>query len=324
MPHVHPSAGSEHSDRLRLVLAFTAAFMIVEAVVGVLTNSLVLVADAAHMLTDVAGLSLALLAIWFARRPADEKRTYGYYRTEILAALLNALLLAAVSGYIVVQAARRLINPEHVESVPLLVVASIGLLVNLLSARLLVHGARESLNVRAAFTEVLGDLLGSAGAVAAGIILIATGWRYADPLFALLVGLLIVPRIWSLLHGALDVLLEGVPHEISIPDVQRAIVGVAGVRSVHDLHVWTVTSGFVALSGHVLVSDAADRDAVLVSLRDVLAQGFGIEHVTVQVENEHLAQVLEQPCLPGEQPCDAEPVIDGGEAASARDVRAAS
>jgi cobalt-zinc-cadmium efflux system protein len=144
---------------------------------------------------------------------------------------------------------------------------------------------------------VLGDLLGSAGAVAAGVILLTTGWRYADPIFAILVALLILPRTWELLHGALDVLLEGTPHHISITDVQRAMVSVPGVQSVHDLHVWTLTSGFVALSGHVLVCEDADRDGVIAGIRDRLRAGFAIEHVTVQVENERQAQTLEQPCL---------------------------
>jgi cobalt-zinc-cadmium efflux system protein len=296
MAHTH-GANPAHRRTLMAVLAMTAAFMAVEAVAGVLASSLVLVADAAHMFTDVAALSLALLAIWFAQRPPDEKRTYGYYRTEILAALVNAFLLLAVAAYIIFEAVQRLRDPADTAAVTLIVVASVGLLVNLLSARLLSAGARDSLNMRGAFIEVLGDLLGSAGAVAAGLILLTTGWRYADPIFAILVALLILPRTWELLHGALDVLLEGTPHHISIADVQRAIVSVPGVQSVHDLHVWAVTSGFVALSGHVLVSDDADRDGLLVQLRDRLRQDFDIEHVTVQVENERLAQALEQPCL---------------------------
>jgi cobalt-zinc-cadmium efflux system protein len=309
MSHMHRGAGSRHQGRIRFVLLLTATFMVVEATVGVLTDSLVLVADAAHMLTDVAGLSLALLALWFAQRPADEKRTYGYYRSEIVAALLNALLLFAVAAYILYEAYLRFRDPPHVAGVPMLVVASLGMLVNLLSARLLLAGAGENLNVRGAFTEVLSDLLGSVGAVAAGIILLATGWRYADPLFAALVGLFILPRTWALLRSALDVLLESTPPHLRVADVQSAILAVPGVRSVHDLHVWTVTSGFVALSGHVLVPEDADRDEVLVGIRRALAQSFDIEHVTIQVENERLAQVLELPCLPGEQPCVADDVI---------------
>ncbi len=296
MPHTHGS-GAAHRRTLTAVLALTAGFMAVEAVAGVLANSLVLVADAAHMFTDVAAISLALLAIWFAQRPADEKRTYGYYRTEILAALLNALLMLGVAAYIIVEASRRLGEPADTAGLPLVIVASLGLGVNVVSARMLAAGARENLNVRGAFVEVLGDLLGSTGALAAGVILLATGWRYADPLFAIAVALLIVPRIWGLLHGALDVLLEGAPHHIRLTDVQDAITSVPDVCSVHDLHVWTVTSGFVALSGHVLVKDAADRDGVLVALRHRLSARFGIEHVTIQVENERLAQTLEQACL---------------------------
>ena len=303
MAHEHTRGGGKHWRRLALVFGLSASFMAVEAIVGVLTNSLVLVADAAHMLSDAAALSLALLAIWFAQRPGGTQRTYGYYRAEILAALANALLLFAVSGYVIIAAAMRFASPEHVASVPLIIVASAGLVVNLMSARLLLGGAQESLNVRAAFTEVLGDLLGSAGALAAGIVLIATGWRYADPLFALLVGLLILPRTWGLLRGALNVLLESAPHDVRIPDVQAAILDVEGVLSVHDLHVWTVTSGFVALSGHVLVAEHADRDRVLVDLRRRLEERFGIDHMTIQVENEALSDLLEQPCLPGDESC---------------------
>ena len=298
MAHEHTRGGGKHWRRLAVVLALTATFMAVEAVVGVLTNSLVLVADAAHMLTDAAALSLALLAIWFAQRPGGAQRTYGYYRAEILAALANALLLFAVSGYVIIAAAMRFASPEHVPSVPLLVVASAGLVVNLVSARLLFGAAQESLNVRGAFVEVIGDLLGSAGALAAGIVLVTTGWRYADPLFAMLVGLLILPRTWGLLRGALNVLLESAPHHIRIPDVQAEILDADGVLSVHDLHVWTVTSGFVALSGHVLVAERVDRDGVLVDLSRRLERRFGIDHVTIQVENEALSELLEQPCLP--------------------------
>ena len=223
--------------------------MVVEAVVGLLSHSLVLIADAGHMLTDVAGLSLALLAIWFAQRPATPSKTFGYYRAEILGALANAMLLFAISGYILYEAIKRFQNPPDVSSIPLLVVASIGLCVNIVSAAVLLRGSKESLNVRGAFLEVAGDLLGSVGAITAGIILITTGWQYADPLFAAAVGLFILPRTWNLLKGALDVLLEGTPSHIELRDVEGQILAVPGVQAVHDLHVWTVTSGFVALVG---------------------------------------------------------------------------
>lgn len=298
MSHNHGSAGMRHRRRLLVVLGLTSSFMVVEAVVGFLANSLVLIADAGHMLTDVAGLSLALLAIWFAQRPATASKTFGYYRAEILGALANAMLLFGISGYILYEAINRFQNPPEVSSIPLLLVASIGLSVNIAGAAVLFGGSKESMNVRGAFLEVTGDLLGSLGAIAAGIIIITTGWQYADPLFAAGVGLLILPRTWNLLKGALDVLLEGTPSHISIEDVQREIRSVPGVEGVHDLHVWTVTSGFIALSGHVLVSDGVSRDDLLVALRQNLAKRFDIEHITLQVENQTLESLLDQSCIP--------------------------
>ena len=306
MAHDHASAGLKHRGRLLLVLGVTASYMLVEATVGFLTNSLVLVADAGHMLTDVAGLSLALLAIWFAQRPANQQKTYGYYRTEILAALVNAVLLLGVSGYILFEAYGRFREPPDVPSIPLLVVASIGLAINLVGARMLMAGAGESLNVRGAFLEVLGDVLGSVGAIAAGIILLTTSWRYADPLFAAAVGLFILPRTWKLMKGALDVLLEGTPEGVDVSALQRQLLAVPGIIGLHDLHVWAVTSGFMAMSGHVLVREGEDRDRVLVEVRNLLHEGFDIDHVTVQVETERLAETLQQPCFPGTTPCYAE------------------
>ncbi|TAK65496.1 MAG: cation transporter, partial [Dehalococcoidia bacterium] len=287
-------------------LVLNASYMVVEAVVGFATGSLVLLADAGHMLTDVAGVSLALLAVWFAQRPANQRKTYGYYRIEILAALANALLLFAVSAYILYEAYTRFTDPVDVPSTPLLIVASIGLLVNLAGSLLLSRAAAESMNVRAAFLDMIADVIGSAGAITAGIVILVTGWRYADPLFAAAVGLFILPRTWGLLKGALDVLLEGTPSTIKIPQVQETIFTVPGIRSVHDLHVWTVNSGFVALSGHVEVTEDADRDRILVALRSELERRFAIEHVTIQVENERLAAELEQPCFPGQTVCYAD------------------
>lgn len=310
MAHDHASVTAGHRGRLFVVLALTAGFMIVEAVVGLLTNSLVLIADAGHMLTDVAGLSIALTAIWFAQRPATETKTYGYYRAEILGALLNSALLVAVSAYILFEASQRFQDPPDVSSTPLLVVATLGLGVNMVGAWLLMRGASESLNIRGAFLEVVGDLLGSVGAIAAGIILLTTGWRYADPLFAAVVGLLILPRTWQLLKGALDVLFEGAPSHIALAEVQQTILSIPGVRSVHDLHIWTVTSGFVALSGHVDVGEQADRDSTLVVLRERLHERFDIDHVTIQIEHAGLETQLEQPCLPGQTACYANNVVE--------------
>lgn len=304
------AGGRRYTGRLAGALAINAVYLVVEATAGFLTGSLVLIADAGHMLTDVAGVSLALGAIWLAQRPANQRKTYGYYRAEVLAAFVNALLLFAVSAYILYEAYGRFRNPPAVPSVPVLVVASVGLAVNLLGARILAAGAAQDMNVRAAFLDMLADALGSVAAVAAGLVILTSGWRYADPLFAAALGLFILPRTWHLLKGALDVLFEGTPAHIRVDDVRQAMLAVPGVRSVHDLHVWTVTSGFVALSGHVEVADGADRDDALLATRTALHDAFGIDHMTVQVENRRLADALDQPCLPGETPCDGEPAAN--------------
>lgn len=309
MSHDHGSAGARHSRRLLFALLLTGGFMIVEAVVGYLANSLVLLADAGHMLTDVAGLSFALIAIWFAQRPATVGKTYGYYRVEILAALFNGVLLLGVSGYILYEAYGRFTDPPDVSSVPLLLVASMGLAVNIASAAILMSGAKESLNVRGAFLEVAGDLLGSLGAIAAGVILLTTGWQYADPLFAAGVGLFILPRTFRLMKEAVDVLLEGTPRGMEFDEVVQAMAGVPDVQSVHDLHIWSVTSGFVALSGHVDVSERADRQQVLVDLHRMLTERFDIDHVTLQVETGAAERELGQPCLPGSANCFTGPIV---------------
>ncbi len=301
MAHAHSIGDGSHRRVLSIALAITVCFMVAEAIIGFVSGSLVLVADAGHMLTDAGGLILALTAIWLGRRPANERKTYGYYRTEILAALLNVGLLVAVSLYILVEAARRVFDSSTPDGVPIIIVASIGLCVNVAGAWLLANGSRDSLNVRAAFLDMISDVFASIGAIVAGVIILTTGWRYADPLVAAAVAIIILPRAWSLLRSALDVLLEGTPDGMAIADVQCAIVDVGGVRAVHDLHVWTVTSGFVALSGHVEVDDNVDRDAILIELRKRLRDRFGIEHVTIQIENERLSDELEQPCFPGQR-----------------------
>lgn len=301
--HGHGSAGARHAGRLWIAFALTGSFMLVEAIAGVLTGSLVLVADAGHMLTDVIGIGFAILAIRFASRPATQRKTYGYYRVEILAALLNAVLLLGVAVYIVYEAAVRLFDPPAVESTPMLVVAIAGLAVNLFSAGVLMAGAKESLNVRGAFLEVVGDLLGSVGAIVAAVILITTGWRYADPLLAAFVAVLIVPRALMLLKETLDVLLESTPKHLDFEAVVQAMLDDPEVDSVHDLHIWTVTSGFVALSGHVNVSAGTAESSVLVRLYHLLHERFDIDHVTLQVETPQLADALGQPCLPHAANC---------------------
>lgn len=296
MAHNHGSAGSKHRGRLLIVLGMTVSFMVIEAVVGFLADSLVLIADAGHMLTDAAGVGFALGAIWIAQRPANERKTYGYYRAEILAALLNALLLIAVSAYIFYEAFQRFSDPPEVASIPLLVVASGGLVVNLVGARLLHAGSKESMNVRGAFLEVWKDILGSIAAIAAAVIMLTTGWRYADPVLAAGVGLLILPRTWELMKGALDILFEGAPAHVRTDDVAREMMSIPGVQAVHDLHVWTVTSGFISLSAHVETDQSRDAHDVLIGLRRLLADRFDIEHATLQLETHDFHEELESCC----------------------------
>jgi cobalt-zinc-cadmium efflux system protein len=266
-----------------LVLGLALCYVVAEVVGGVLTHSLALVADAGHMLTDVLGLGMAVAAMRFARRPPTASKTYGFHRTEVLAALINGVMLVLIAVYIVYQAWQRLQVPENVEPIPMLVIASGGVLVTLISVRLLHAGAAESLNVRGAFLEVLGDLLGALGTVAAALIILLTGWTMADPLISVGIAVLIVPRAWALLNGVVEVLLEAAPTGLDMPLVEKAVLDVPGVVSIHDLHVWCITSGFIAMSAHVLVNGRLPND-VLHDLRDVLEDRFGIEHITLQVE----------------------------------------
>ena len=285
------SATGRHAGRLAWTLALTATVFVVEVIAGFWTGSLALLADAAHMLTDMAGLALALFAGWMASRPATPAKTYGYYRAEILASLANSLLLFGVAGLVLYEAYRRLLAPPEVLGAPMLVVAIVGLVVNLAAMRLLHAGAGESLNMKGAYLEVVSDMLGSVGVLAAGIIVVTTGWRLADPLIAAGIGLFIVPRTWTLLRQSVDILLEATPAHIDIGTVTQAMRTVAGVRQVHDLHIWTLTSGKLAMSGHVVVDEVASSDRILRELHALLHERFGIEHTTVQVESEPLLQV---------------------------------
>lgn len=279
-----PSAAGRHVGRLKLVLGLTSTYMVVEAVGGWLTGSLALIADAGHMLTDVFGLGLALFAIWLGAKPATPERTYGYRRTEILAALANAVLLFAISGYILYEAWRRFQDPPEIDSLPMLGVATVGLVINLIGAWLLRSAAGESLNVEGAFLEVVSDLLGSLGVIAAGLIIYFTGWVYADPLFSVGIGLFIIPRTWKLLNDAMGILLEGTPSHINLAELRTAMEAVPGVESVHDLHVWTITSGYVAMSMHAQVDGERTRAEVMAALAGALKERFKIEHTTIQLE----------------------------------------
>lgn len=285
MSHNHTSAGAEHRDKLRIVFGLTGLFLIIEVIGAILSNSLALLADAAHMLTDVGGLGLALFAIWFAARPANDRKTYGYYRIEILAALLNCLILLAVSAYIIFEAWRRFSDPPEVSSWIMIGVAIAGLIVNIIGARLLISGSSESLNIQGAYLEVVADMLGSIAVIVAGVIILFTGWWYADPIFSIGIGVFIIPRTWKLMNNAIHVLMEGTPDGLDIKRVSACIGADPQVLDVHDLHVWSITSGVPALSCHIRVTPEANGDIVLERLRTLFANTFDLHHSTVQIEH---------------------------------------
>jgi cobalt-zinc-cadmium efflux system protein len=280
----HESLASASERRLVFVLGMTAIYMLAEVAGGFLTGSLALLADSGHLLGDVLGLAMAVAAIRFARRPATADKTYGFYRAEILAALVNSIALLVVAVWILYAAWQRLSEPSvKVEAMPMLLVASGGLIVTLVGVALLHGGAQASLNVRGAFLEVLGDLLGSIGTILAALLILASGWTAADAIVSALIGVFIVPRAWGLLRSVVDVLLESTPQHLDMPQIEAAMCAMPGVESVHDLHIWTITSGFDAMSGHVR-SNGRPSDDVLHDLRSMLRDRFGIEHVTLQVE----------------------------------------
>lgn len=287
--HHHPRAepaGRSEARPLLIALAITGTFLVVEVIGGLLTNSLALLADAGHMATDVAALALSLGAIWLARRPATPERSFGFLRAEVLAALVNAGTLIAISLFIFREAFRRLGEPPHVDSGPMLIVAVAGLLANVASAWVLSRGGghRHNLNTRGAYLHVMGDLLGSVGAILAALIMLATGWYLADPLLSAGIGLLILWSSWRLMKESVSVLLEATPpgmDPLAVGDTMRSVPGVTGV---HDLHIWTVTSGLVALSAHVDLDELAAWPTALDDLTRRLRQEFGIAHVTLQPE----------------------------------------
>ncbi len=278
------SAAGAHRGRMRAVFVITSSFLVVEVVGGLLTNSLALLADAGHMLTDVAGIGLALFAIRLAARPASENRTFGSYRVEVLAAVINAVILFGVAIYVLIEAWRRLREPLEISSGPMLAVATAGMAANAVSLLLLHRAQAESLNMRGAYLEVLGDLLGSAAVVVAALVIGLTGFRAADPIASALIGLMIVPRTWKLLRDAVDVLLEGTPKNVDLSEVRRHILEIEGVEDVHDLHAWTITSGLNVVSAHVVVEEATDPAGVLDRLCECLSSDFDIEHSTFQLE----------------------------------------
>ena len=270
-------------------LGLTVAVMAVEVVGGLLARSLALLADAAHMLTDAGALALSLFAAWIAARPAAAGKTYGYYRVEILAALANGALLLAVTAGIVLEALQRVRHPAQVRPGILLGVATLGLLANIVVAVILHRAKGESLNIRGAYLHVLSDLLGSVAAITAGAIILATGWVLADPLISLGLSLLLIAGAWRLVRQSVDVLLEAAPRSVSLPDLEAAITAVPNVHGVHDLHVWTVSSGIVAMSAHATVPDPASHQEALEEITRRVRR-FGIQHVTVQLEKSGICE----------------------------------
>jgi len=284
-PQVHRHGhGSRSRGRLSIVLLLTAIYMIAELVGGLWTGSLALLADAGHMLADVAALILALMAVWFGARPATPRKTFGYYRLEILAALINGVGLVLISFIIFYEAYHRWFTQPVIRSVPMTVVAGGGLVVNLICAALLHRDREEDLNVRGAWLHVIGDALGSTGAIIAGVLIMLFGWTAADSLISVFIGLLIVWSSWHLIRDATNVLLEGTPAHINLAAVEAAIMETDGVSDVHDLHVWTITSGREALSAHVIHAYSISQPVLLKELRAKLLDRFGVDHLTIQME----------------------------------------
>jgi cobalt-zinc-cadmium efflux system protein len=298
------SDGNNKKKALKLVLSLTSAYFVVQIVIGFKVGSLALISDAGHMLVDVAGLVMALLAISFSQRPATPTRTYGFYRAEILASLLNSLFLTILSIFILVEAIQRLFHPSEIDGLPIIIVASIGLAINFLGVKLLSsvrindappHGnidnhkpqQIENLNVHGAYLEVLADTIGSAGVIAAGIIIQTTGLYLADPLISIGIVALILPRTWLLLKKAIHILIEGTPSHLCHEEIKNSMLNIKGVTGVFDLHVWTITSGIYALSAHVVVMNNSKPQAILQEINSILEKNFKITHATIQIEPYH-------------------------------------
>ena len=284
--HSHPTEKRGRSRRaLAVVLSLTASFTVVEVVGGLLTGSLALLADAGHMISDNLSLGLALFAAWLAGRPETPEKSFGYKRAEILAALANGVTLVAISIWIFIEAYSRLREPPEILGGPMLVIAALGLLVNAAGAIVLSRSGGKNLNTQGARRHVIADALGSIGVIIAALVIVLTGWRYADPLVSVVIGALILASSWSLLRDSTNILLEASPRDINAETVGRKMAGAAGVEEVHDLHIWTITSGFPALSAHVLVGQNEDCHARRRELEDLLAREYGISHTTLQVDH---------------------------------------
>lgn len=282
--HDHRRRSEKSLTRLKTALGLTFVYMIAEAVGGWLSNSLALLADAGHMLTDVAAMTLTLFAFWFAQRPATSKKTYGYYRLEILAAFVNGIALVLLSIWIIYEAFERWQTPPEVLGLELTLIAAGGLAVNIVAAYLLHSDHKHDLNMRGAFLHVMGDLLGSIAAIMAGVLILAFGWVWADAVGSVLISLIIIFGAWRLILDSVNILLEGTPRHISLDAVESAILETDGVSGVHDLHVWTISSGIDALSAHISHDDSVMHSDLLAVVRSKLHDRFGIDHLTIQME----------------------------------------
>ena len=282
--HAAATAGARHRKPLFIAFGLTATFMVVELVTGIVTGSLALLSDAAHMGTDVLGLGMALAAITLAQRKSTSQRTFGAYRLEVLAALANGILLFAVAGYVLIEAWRRINDPPEIRGLPLLVVATVGLIVNLICFRLLQAGSKESLNLKGAYLEVFADMLGSIGVIVAAIVIYTTGWRYADAIIGAGIGLFILPRTWKLTGQAIRILMEAAPPGVDVDQVRDRLTRIPGVADVHDLHIWTLTSGLETATGHVVLEDEAQLHDVLDQVLSTLETEYNVTHATIQCE----------------------------------------
>lgn len=290
--HGHPatSASGRYVGRLAAAFAITATFMVVEVTAGIATSSLALISDGAHMVTDVIGVGLALAAILAAKRARRRpSRTFGLYRAEVLAALANAVLLFGAAAYVLSEAVRRFSDPPQVPGLTVVVVALLGLAANVGAFLLLRKGSAESLNIRGAYLEVLADLVGSLGVLVSGAVILLFGWAYADPIIGVAIGLFVLPRTWTLARRSLRILFQHAPERVDVDGLTAAVCALPGVREVHDVHVWTLTSGMEVASAHLTVAPGTDQDEVLRAAQAMLAADFHIEHATLQVETKATA-----------------------------------
>ena len=283
--HDHGSGGVKYEKPLWWAFGLTAAFLIAEVIGGLLTNSLALLSDAAHMATDVVALAISLVAVWLSRKPPDARQTYGYARMEAIGALVNGGMLFLVAGYILWEAVGRFRQPPEVSSTGMLVIAGLGLIVNLFSMRLLKAGSGDSLNIKGAYLEVWADMLGSVGVIIGAVVIMISGWTLADPIIAVLIGLWVLPRTWTLVRQAGQVLMQGAPGGLNLDTVRDMMLAHPGILTVHDLHVWALGSKEPVLTAHIILKDQASApDEVRQSLIAALAEKFGIDHATLQIE----------------------------------------